>query len=139
MRNIVLRFVLAAGLMGGLAIVSGCTGPAVGDPCMPEQIPEGGFVENEAYIEAGSVQCETRVCLVYRLSGDPRNVGQDDDAPTQAQVDERVFCSCRCNAGNSDFATCDCPSGFTCREILTLGDEGFRGSYCIREGLVQDE
>lgn len=127
MRNIVLRFVLAAGLMGGLAIVSGCTGPAVGDPCIPEQIPEGGFVDNEAYIEAGSVQCETRVCMVYQLDGDPR------DMDPEAYAD-KVFCSCRCNAGNSDFATCDCPGDYECCEVLSIGDEGFRGSYCVPEG-----
>ena len=46
-----------------------CGAPAVGDPCLPEQVPDDGFEISEAYIESSSVQCQTRVCMVWKLQG----------------------------------------------------------------------
>jgi hypothetical protein len=117
-----------------IAVLSGlnATGCAtgVGDPCVPEQIPEGGFDENEAYIETSSVQCETRVCGVFKFEGDPR---QQD----QRIVEDRIYCTCRCKAPSKEFATCECPDDFECVEVLELGGKGVRGSYCVRRGFWQ--
>ncbi len=109
-----------------LAISAGCA-TGVGDPCQPEQIPDDGFKETEAYIETSSVQCETRVCGVFKYVGDPRY----DDPKV---VEDRIYCTCRCKAPNEDFAVCDCPDDFECQEVLDLGGEGVRGSYCVRRG-----
>ena len=129
------------GLVG--ALVAGCTGPAVGDPCTPEQIPpNGGFNPAEAYVETSSVQCETRVCLVYRLSGDPRCVGHSIDSqcptpesiPMASEVEKRIYCTCRCDAPNDSFATCECPDDYACVSVLELGGPGVEGSYCVKKG-----
>lgn len=117
----------------------GCEAPGVGDPCDPEQIPVGGFVPSEAYLETSSVQCRTRVCVVYQLNGFPNRdntcvPGTDHPCSTQQETEDRIYCTCRCkaSAGSSNTATlCDCPDGYDCREVLELGGEGIRGSYCV--------
>ena len=132
-------------LMGFVAIsllAAACSEIGVGDPCVPRQVPNGGFLASETYLETSSVQCATRVCLVRGLQGDPNNL-QEDEPPCPlgeatcvpaSQVDENVYCSCRCSAPEgSGFSTCGCPSGFTCEEVLETGGDGLRGSYCVRE------
>ena len=127
--------------MAVMPLLIGCDQPGIGDPCIPEQIPADGFNANETYVEVNSVQCRTRVCLVHEFrGGDPRNVGDacDDNEEycfTEDELDEAIYCSCRCSAsGSSSAPTCDCPSGFTCRdEVVTIGDEGVVGGYCVRD------
>jgi hypothetical protein len=114
-------------LFGLLLLVSAGCATGVGDPCQPEQIPEGGFAETEAYIETSSVQCETRVCGVFKFVGDPRTADR-------RVVEDKIYCTCRCKAPDPDFAVCDCPDDFECQEVLDLGGPGVRGSYCVRRG-----
>lgn len=136
-------FVVVAALAGG------CSTPDVGAPCLPEQIPENGFDPSEAYIETSSVQCETRVCLVYELEGDPSEdcVPQtcadplDTECqavvcPTQEEIDARIYCSCRCKAPSAEFAECECPDGYTCEEVLQEGGPGVAGSYCVNSNTL---
>lgn len=134
-------------LMG--ASTFGCSTPAVGAPCLPEQIPESGFDSKEAYVETSSVQCETRVCIVYHLEGDPRStcvasappagckMGDPGCAPekicaTDEQTTSKVYCTCRCDSGKTGFAECECPAGFSCQQVLEQGADGVRGGYCVR-------
>lgn len=138
--------------------LTGCSTPAVGAPCLPEQVPETGFDETEAYIETSSVQCETRVCMVYQLKGAPRGsadcvepsqcrvcvAGDMDCVPdvccaSDEDVDERVYCTCRCDAPEGDFAECSCPTGFTCAQVLEQGNAGVRGKYCVRDGTISEQ
>lgn len=133
-------------LMGLAAIACGDEG--VGDPCTPETIPSkngmSGFERTESYIESNSVQCRSRLCIVHRLEGkesdspaDPRFPCEDPryaNMPTCVRADklaQSVHCTCKCG-GPKTSEQCDCPSGFKCREILTLGGDGIRGSYCVR-------
>ncbi len=128
---------------------------AVGAPCLPEQVPEGGFDEREAYIEGSSLDCETRVCLVFRLRGDPREScepagasGCDPDLDPQcappvlcadsSEVADRVYCSCRCDSGDTGFSECECPSGFSCVDVLEVGGPQVRGGYCVRDGTFTE-
>jgi hypothetical protein len=131
-------------LISGLWLVgAGCSSSAVGDPCVPEAIPEGGFLESETYLETSSVQCATRVCLVRGLPGDPNNL-QEDECPggdatcvSASEVERSVYCSCRCGApAESGLPTCGCPGGFICEEVLETGGDGLRGSYCVRDPLL---
>lgn len=132
---------------------SGCATPAVGDPCLPEQVPETGFDDSEAYVESSSVQCQTRVCIVYHLGGDPRDgctpSGDSTCVSTESmqcppvitcaspeQIEERVYCTCRCDSGNTGFAECECPDGFSCVDVLEQGGPGVRGGYCVRNTSV---
>ncbi len=139
-------------LMGYVAISllwlagSGCSSSGVGEPCVPEAVPAGGFLKSETYLETSSVQCETRVCLVRGLDGDPNNL-EEDECPlgeatcvTAAEVERDVYCSCRCAApAGVGVPTCGCPSGFLCEEVLETGGDGIRGSYCVRDPLAEPE
>jgi hypothetical protein len=143
-----------AWIFGSLLLATvGCQAPGVGDPCVPETIPESGFVASETYLETSSVQCRTRVCMVYQLSGvpfdsgdcTPEDVGVDPKCANQADTNARVYCTCRCDAPPDVTATlCDCPAGdgpadpegFSCIEIIDQMEAGagIRGSYCVRNG-----
>ncbi|MCA9644826.1 MAG: hypothetical protein KC492_29250 [Myxococcales bacterium] len=129
----------------------GCETPGVGDPCNPEQVPSGGFNPTESYLETSSVQCRTRVCMVFEFSGDPSRSLQDcmtnplptdppgcAGLPTDSQINERVYCTCRCKPPEgSNTIGCECPEGFTCQEdLLALGGEGIKGGYCVRSTTV---
>lgn len=140
-KNVVWWLVGASACTLGV-LSSGCQARGIGDPCIPEAIPTSGFTSSEAYVETSSVQCRTRVCLVYRLAGNPEQITGTDSCPAgsetcvpQAEVDERVFCSCRCSAsgGDTNLPLCDCTEGFHCVDLLTQGGAGVRGGYCIRE------
>ena len=135
----------------GAVMLSGCPATGVGDPCSPEAAPSGGFVSSEAYLETSSVQCRTRICMVYRLDGDPSQSFEDcinaggsasdcADHPNQETLDERVFCTCRCaGGGDSNTPVCECPEGFECTEILNQGGVGIRGSYCVNSAAIAGE
>lgn len=111
-----------------IAVAVGC-GIGVGDPCIPEKVPPDGFAKTETYLETNSGQCESRVCGVFFFEGDPS--GQLTD---QSEVEDKIYCTCRCQAPNEDFATCECPKGFECQKILGIGGPGVQGSYCVRRG-----
>jgi hypothetical protein len=148
----------------GLAMASaGCAPVGQGDPCTPEAIPGNGFVANEVFVETSSVQCRTRVCMVYHLQGNPEctsgvtdncsqpagptnpcvsgstNLCVQVDDPAQVQIDsnspDRVFCTCRCSAGgNSALPLCQCTEGFRC-----VPDSDPGGGYCVPNDLALHE
>lgn len=119
---------------------AGCQVEAVGDPCTPENVPvdgdgNRGFLDGEAYLETSSVQCRTRVCIVNDLLGDPGKLCDVDSSPgcvTQKQIEDSIYCTCRCDgpAGAADF--CECPEGFACTPVLASGGVGIVGSYCVK-------
>jgi hypothetical protein len=126
-----------------------CANEGVGDPCIPESIPcdeenrqDCGFRDNESYIESSSVQCRSRLCIVHRLEGqqsdlaDPRRLCEKDpkhpNCVTEQQLDQSVYCTCRCDGPKTSVEFCECPSGYACEEVLTLGGDGIKGSYCVR-------
>lgn len=134
------------------AVLSACSTPAVGAPCLPEQVPATGFDDREAYIESSSVQCQTRVCMVFHLRGDPRkpctptmatcdktkdpmcNQDQGKQCATDDETEKRIYCTCRCKApDNTQFANCACPDDYACVDVLDQGDPGVRGSYCVKK------
>ena len=136
-----------------LTLGAACSESSVGDPCVPEQVPEGGFLDSETYLETSSVQCATRVCLVRNLDGDPNFICEEltaeqlEENPELANIcvseeqrDDNVYCSCRCDAPEgSSVPTCGCPGGFLCEEILETGGNGIRGSYCVRDPALAAE
>lgn len=143
-------------LVGVGLLVGGCPSTGVGDPCVPESVPTNGFQPGEAYLETSSVQCRTRVCMVYQFGAsvalDPRESQEEclasGRSPAECaglqpeeKIDERVYCTCRCSSqGDSNTPTCSCPSGFTCQDdLLTLGGDGIRGGYCVRNETLPSE
>ncbi len=128
--------------IAALFFVAGCSESAVGDPCVPEKVYEGGFLASETYLELSSVQCATRVCLVRELEGDPNQictgVDDSDECVTENDIERSVYCSCRCDAPEgSSLPTCGCPGGFICQQILETGGDGLRGSYCVRDPTLE--
>jgi len=50
-----------------------------------------------------------------------------------------VYCSCRCSGDDSNVRYCECPSGYTCENLVSsYGIEGgggqLVGGYCVKEG-----
>lgn len=110
---------------------------ATGEMCTPEQVPEGGFSATEAYLETERPQCESGTCMVYRLQGDPREICEDGSRPncaSRSEVEQRVYCTCRCDGAPDGVEECDCPSDFSCVPVLELGGPNVEGSYCVRDG-----
>lgn len=125
------RLIMLVCLFGIIAAL-GCSSAKVGEPCLPEQIPDDGFNSAETYIETSSVQCESRVCIVHQFQGHPDNVADEE------VLKERIHCSCRCAAPSADFDECDCPAGYTCKEVLEEGGPGNQGGYCINVKTASD-
>lgn len=152
-RSSLIRIAFAVGMALGLSAI-GCADEGIGDPCIPETIPcnpDGtncGYKNTESYIEASSVQCRSRLCIVYKIDNgtggmtpsDPRTLctGKNDKSGclTNSQVLQSVYCTCRCGSGGAATKQelCDCGDGFDCRPVLTLGGPGIVGDYCVRKG-----
>jgi len=43
------------------------------------------------------------------------------------------FCTLKCGGAGRTF---ECPEGFVCREVVRMGPEGMRGSYCVPSRLA---
>ena len=148
------RHLVAVIILGSAAACAiGCSDEGVGDPCIPEAIPcdssgkNCGYKASEAYLEASSVQCRSRLCLVYRLDNESNNLipsdprvqcdknGDPDGCLTKAQLIRSVYCTCRCGGGNGT-DNCECPSGFSCQPVLTQGGPGIVGDYCVKSETV---
>ena len=112
----------------------------VGAACTPEIVPPGGFDRRTASVEVGTEQCQTNVCLVFRLDGDPDPDCEPSGSgnalcASAAGVEAHVYCSCRCNAPPGfDGPTCECPDDFTCVDVLDWAPDALAGGYCVRNG-----
>jgi hypothetical protein len=104
-----------------------CGNSDVGEACLPRLVPEGGFDENRVYLETNSPDCETRVCGVFKFAGDP----QISDPRV---LEDRIYCTCRCQAPDESISTCKCPADFECVQAMDIGGPGIRGGYCVRTG-----
>jgi hypothetical protein len=108
-----------------LTAAAGCTTEGVGDPCEPESCPPlldpdtgdvvpgvCGWEASEVYLEHFSLQCRTRVCMVFRADElhDP-------------------YCTRRCGPGA---AIKGCGNKYTCTEVVTGSTPG-AGCYCVAE------
>lgn len=138
-------------LIGFGALASlGCGDLGVGDPCAPQRpVEDGGaagvcnpnammtngcFRGTEIYIETQSLQCRSRICLVYKYDEASDNLGTNRP--------KRVFCTCRCGVPASLRSTtdesvlCTCPENFVCQTDVAgrQYNPGVQGSYCIRVG-----
>lgn len=137
MRATVRAMVLFASV-GLAALSSGCGSTSVGQPCLPAPPPltgspgeamcNGGgcFEGSEVYIETRSLQCATRVCLVY----------QWNQRAEPEKRSERTFCTCRCDGEGDPTSFCTCPEQFACTRVFVAGNVGVRGSYCVRTSIV---
>lgn len=129
-----------------LMLAAGCSPSPIGDPCVPESIPATGFDDREVYLETSSVQCRTRVCMVYQVEGNPEDIcdeGNDTEQCVDGTVaDNQVFCTCRCSVpegAQANTPLCNCADGYVCLDnVVTAGSgmgegsrEGVAGGYCV--------
>jgi hypothetical protein len=116
---------------------------SIGQHCTPRAIPSHGYDDREVWIETGTPDCGSGVCMVYHLRGDPRPgcvpgpaVWTDPSPAVCAAGEEaasRIYCSCRCDAPDPAARTCACPQGFSCRPTLNQDGNALAGSYCVKE------
>lgn len=98
-----------------------------------------GFRDSEAYLETSSVPCRTRVCIVNRVNGDPNVVcdgssTQPANCVNAADIEARVYCTCRCDGPPGTAEFCECPEGFVCDPVIKSGGAGIQGRCCVRAG-----
>ncbi len=105
-------------------------------------MPATGFDDQEVYLGTADSECGGGVCLAYHLRGDPSpscvpsagaTPGDTHLCASPTDVQERMYCSCRCNAPDG-YAECGCPDGFTCVDGLDQGSPELQGGYCVRNG-----
>jgi hypothetical protein len=106
----------------------------IGAPCLPAQ---RDYSDAQVVIETRSEACGDGVCLVYHLEG---NTGPSCDASdssqgcaSEEQIEDRAYCTCRCDAPPGSAELCACPDDFTCVDIVQLRDD-VAGSYCVKNG-----
>ncbi len=90
-------------------IITGCPDQGVGDPCIPEdeyQAMFSGFTLGESYIESGSLQCKSRICLVNGFQGRVSCPG-GQKTPETCQVDGDCSGGDRCLFASAIHADCD--------------------------------
>lgn len=98
-----------------IVLLAGCIGDPVGSPCIPESVPPNGFLASETYLETNSAQCETRLCMVRGLDGDPRSDCEGEGCAPRSEVHEHVYCTRSCTSDDG------CPDGFECADLGALG------------------
>lgn len=86
--------------------------------------------------------------LRCRIPGTDGSLPQDQiTVPVEAQLNERladqaVYCSCRCAGPDPNARYCECPSGYSCEELVKeLGfskGSQLAGSYCVKSGTAFD-
>lgn len=121
-----------------------------------------GFSVSEVSTESRSFQCQSRLCLVNHFQGRVScPYGQGDGATdckiegsgepvtvkvppqlVERRADDAVYCSCRCAGPDPTARYCECPSGFSCSDVvpeLGRGRAQLPGRYCIRAGSAYSE
>jgi hypothetical protein len=111
-----------------------------GAVCVSRAIPPEGFFTDRTYIDVGSEQCTSGVCLVDATQSPspwPCEAGTTGCSSDLPGLEDYTYCSCRCDAkGDDSRAPCECPMGFTCVNQLLASDvvpDAVAGSYCVRE------
>jgi hypothetical protein len=122
------RFLFVITAVTILAAGASCTPEGVGDPCEPESCPpklddlgnpipgECGWEASEVYLEHFSLQCRTRVCMVFRAE----------------EGLWEPYCTRRCGPGA---AIKGCGEKYTCMEVVTGTTPG-AGCYCVNEEQI---
>ncbi len=117
-----------------LFMLGACQPGGVGDPCDPVSCPSPPTTEtrtwlrcdwdvDEIYLEGRSLQCRTRVCMVFRVD----KLYQSPEIPVPPQG---PYCTRPCGSGSTYE---DCPAGYCCMKIITAGESSATGTYCVKK------
>jgi hypothetical protein len=112
---------------------------------------EAGGALSEKYGAPQTPQSSVAACRIPGENGlvdvEGDDLGQEvihvpvEAQNSERQADDSVYCSCRCAGPDPNARYCDCPSGFSCEELvkdLGLGSGQLAGSYCIKNGTRYD-
>lgn len=92
--------------------------------------------------KAGSIE-ESRFCHIPGTSDDANRIAVEVKPQlVKRKAADTVYCSCRCDGPDPNARYCECPSGYTCTELLKdigLGSKELAGSYCIKQGTEYNE
>jgi hypothetical protein len=110
----------------------------VGTACLPTRTV---FDDSQVVLETRVDACGDGVCMAYHLGGDvdpscEEPSGGQTQCATKPQIEERVYCTCRCDGPPGAADLCDCPSDFTCVDAVPTLEPGLAGSYCVKNGAV---
>ena len=140
MRSNVLLLGLLAGCSSSHAEEAGADGAAAsraGMTCEVVSVPPGGFDAREIYLEYAGTACGGEMCMVYQLDGDPRSSCMPADCAGPAEIDARMFCTCRCSGTDPGAEYCDCPADMTCvPNVVSTGGADLMGGYCVRSAIA---
>jgi hypothetical protein len=115
-----------------------CQPGGVGDPCDPISCPappEGSddwlrcdWDQKEIYLEGRSLQCRTRVCMVFRVDKNYQDpmLGAEIPGP---------YCTRPCGPGATYR---ECPAGYCCMQIVTAGESQAAGYYCVDKSDLEE-
>jgi hypothetical protein len=118
--------------------------PELGNACVPEPIPLGpagsGFAPRDTQLSAAK-ECGGDPCILHRLDNgtdgglpaDPTRLCSQEQpiagCVNASQLANSVYCTCRCDGPDRD---CVCPDEYACLEVLTVGPNPVRGSFCVK-------
>jgi hypothetical protein len=118
-----------------LLLAAACQPGGVGDPCDPISCPSPDpdnsppgwlrcdWEEEEIYLEGRSLQCRTRVCMVFRIDKNYQD-------PLLTSEIQGPYCTRPCGPG----ATYEeCPAGYCCMSVVTSGESQAAGFYCVEK------
>jgi hypothetical protein len=92
--------------------------------------------------QASDANLDGRVCHIPGTTGIANAITvQVPAALVSRAAADTVYCSCRCGGDDPNAKYCDCPSGYTCTELLKdigLGSKELAGSYCVKDGTQYD-
>lgn len=105
----------------------------VGSACLPG---DRRVYNGEVIIETRSESCGDGVCLAHHLDGDiDASCDASDPRPCVAgELSSSVFCTCRCDGPPGTEDLCECPTGFSCVDVVHDPDSALAGSYCVAGG-----
>jgi len=131
---------LSFGLL--LLLLPACAPGGVGDPCDPVSCPSPSpadkqlnswlrcdWEKDEIYLEGRSLQCRTRVCMVFRTDKNYQNpdISEDIQGP---------YCTRPCGPGASYE---ECPADYCCMKVVSSESSTEQGFYCVgKEDLTKE-
>jgi hypothetical protein len=108
----------------------------LGTPCLPAQTT---YYDSQVVLETRSEACGDGVCLAYHLEGDTDpscDTSESSNAcASEEDIENRAYCTCRCDAPVDSPDRCACSDGFTCVDLVELRDD-VAGSYCVKNAPV---
>jgi hypothetical protein len=107
----------------------------VGTPCVPAD--RSVYSDGEAIIETRSESCGDGLCMAYHLDGDIDPSCEPSESRVcvpEEDVAARLYCTCRCGGPPGTPNLCDCPTGFSCVNVVSDPGSDFAGSYCVADG-----